>query len=360
VKEIIVGFLTSFFVVLVTTPSLIKVAKLKQLVDVPGEDRKLHSRRVPTIGGIIIFASILFAFSLWLPTGPNVSYDILLERSLDLKYLTSALIILFFIGVKDDIIGVSPIKKLLSLALVGFILVIMGDFRITNFDGLLGLYEIPYWASVLLSFFVYIVIVNAFNLIDGVDGLAASQGLIIAIFFAIWFYLMGNQTLVLLSAVLAGALLGFLFFNFSPAKIFMGDSGSMTIGVIVSLLAIWLISKDNSQMSYPFDQLRTPLAAMTLLAYPLTDTIRVFTMRALKGKSPFEADKNHIHHKMLLNGLNHKQIVLFVTIYSILMVGVLMLSNGLEPNLSLIILLAFNVLFTYILMKIKGKHAKSS
>ena len=359
-KEIIVGFLTSFFVVLVTTPSLIKVAKLKQLVDVPGEDRKLHSRRVPTIGGIIIFASILFAFSLWLPTGPNVSYDILLERSLDLKYLTSALIILFFIGVKDDIIGVSPIKKLLSLALVGFILVIMGDFRITNFDGLLGLYEIPYWASVLLSFFVYIVIVNAFNLIDGVDGLAASQGLIIAIFFAIWFYLMGNQTLVLLSAVLAGALLGFLFFNFSPAKIFMGDSGSMTIGVIVSLLAIWLISKDNSQMSYPFDQLRTPLAAMTLLAYPLTDTIRVFTMRALKGKSPFEADKNHIHHKMLLNGLNHKQIVLFVTIYSILMVGVLMLSNGLEPNLSLIILLAFNVLFTYILMKIKGKHAKSS
>jgi len=236
----------------------------------------------------------------------------------------------------------------------------MGDFRITNFDGLLGLYEIPYWASVLLSFFVYILIVNAFNLIDGVDGLAASQGLVIAIFFAIWFYLMGNQTLVLLSAVLAGALLGFLFFNFSPAKIFMGDSGSMTIGVIVSLLAIWLISKDNSQMSYPFDQLRTPLAAMILLAYPLTDTIRVFTMRALKGKSPFEADKNHIHHKMLLNGLNHKQIVLFVTIYSILMVGVLMLSNGLEPNLSLTILLAFNVLFTYILMKIKGKHAKSS
>jgi len=360
VKEIIVGFLTSFFVVLVTTPSLIKVAKLKQLVDVPGEDRKLHNRRVPTIGGIIIFASILFAFSLWLPAGPTVSFDILLERSLDLKYLTSALIILFFIGVKDDIIGVSPMKKLLSLALVGFILVIMGDFRITNFDGLLGLYEIPYWASVLLSFFVYIVIVNAFNLIDGVDGLAASQGLIIAIFFGIWFYLQGNQTLVLLSAVLAGSLLGFLFFNFSPAKIFMGDSGSMTIGVIVSLLAIWLISKDNSQMSYPFDQLRTPLAAMTLLAYPLTDTIRVFTLRALKGKSPFEADKNHIHHKMLLNGLSHKQIVLFIAIYSILMVGVLMLSNGLEPNISLAILLIFNLLFTTILIKIKGKHAKSS
>ncbi len=359
-KEIIIGFLTSFFVVLVTTPSLIKVAKLKQLVDVPGEDRKLHNRRVPTIGGIIIFASILFAFSLWLPTNPAISYETLLEQSLDLKYLSASLIILFFIGVKDDIIGVSPMKKLLALTLVGFILVIMGDFRITNFDGLLGLYEVPYWASILLSFFVYIVIVNAFNLIDGVDGLAASQGLIIAIFFAVWFYLLGNQTLVLLSAVLAGALLGFLFFNFSPAKIFMGDSGSMTIGVIVSLLAIWLISKDNSQMIYPFDQIRTPLVAMTLLAYPLTDTIRVFTLRALKGQSPLKADKNHIHHKMLLNGMNHKQIVLFISIYSLLMVAMLLLTNGLEPNLSLVLLLIFDFFLIFLLMKIKKKDAKNS
>ena len=117
-KEIIVGFITSFLVVLVTTPSLIKVAKLKQLVDIPGEERKLHVRRIPTIGGIIIFAAILFAFALWLPAGPNVSYDILIERSLDLKYLTASLIILFFVGVKDDIIGVSPMKKLLALLLI--------------------------------------------------------------------------------------------------------------------------------------------------------------------------------------------------------------------------------------------------
>lgn len=359
-KEIIVGFITSFLVVLVTTPSLIKVAKLKQLVDIPGEERKLHVRRIPTIGGIIIFAAILFAFSLWLPTGPTVSYDILIERSLDLKYLTSALIILFFVGVKDDIIGVSPMKKLLALTFVGFILVIMGDFRITNFDGLLGLYQIPYWASVLLSFFVYIVIVNAFNLIDGVDGLAASQGLIIAIFFAIWFYLIDNETLVLLSVVLAGAMLGFLFFNFSPAKIFMGDSGSMTIGVIVSLLAIWLISKDNNQMIYPLNQIRTPLVAMALLAYPLSDTLRIFTIRTMQGKSPFAADKNHIHHKMIANGLSHRQIVLFVLLYSILMVSMVVLTSTFGPNLSLASLLIFDFLLIYILMKIKGKNADKS
>jgi UDP-GlcNAc:undecaprenyl-phosphate GlcNAc-1-phosphate transferase len=360
VKEIIIGFITSFSVVIITTPSLIKVAKLKQLVDVPGESRKLHSRRVPTIGGIIIFAAILFSFSLWLPVGGNVNYDILLERAVDLKYLTAALIILFFIGVKDDIIGVSPMKKLLALTFVGFILVIMGDFRITNFDGLLGLYEIPYWASVLLSFFVYIVIVNAFNLIDGVDGLAASQGLLIALFFAVWYYMLDNQTLLLLSAVLAGAMLGFLFFNFNPAKIFMGDSGSMTIGVIVSLLAIWLISKDNSMMAYPFDQIRTPLVAMTLLAYPLTDTLRIFTIRAFQGKSPFAADKNHIHHKMLENGLNHKKIMLFVSIYSVLMVLTATITAILDPNLALVVLLLVDFLLIFILMKIKGKNGENS
>lgn len=359
-KEIILGFITSFSVVLITTPSLIKVAKLKQLVDIPGDARKLHARRVPTIGGIIIFAAILFSFALWLPVGDNIAYDVLLNRTIDLKYLTSALILLFFIGVKDDIIGVSPMKKLLALTGVGFILVIMGDIRITNFDGLLGLYEIPYWASVGLSFFVYIVIVNAFNLIDGVDGLASSQGYLIAVFFSIWFYLLGDQTLLLLSAVLAGALMGFLFFNFNPAKIFMGDSGSMTIGVIVSLLAIWLISSDNSMLDAPFDQLRTPIVAMTLLAYPLTDTLRIFTIRTLQGKSPFTADKNHIHHKMIENGMNHKQVVLMVSIYSILMVLMMVLCAALEPNLSLLILLAFDFILVFVMMKIKRKHAKNS
>jgi UDP-N-acetylmuramyl pentapeptide phosphotransferase/UDP-N-acetylglucosamine-1-phosphate transferase len=231
----------------------------------------------------------------------------------------------------------------------------MGDFRITNFDGLLGLYEIPYWASVMLSFFVYIVIVNAFNLIDGVDGLASSQGYLIAVYFTFWFYLLNDQTLLLLSAVLAGALLGFLFFNFNPAKIFMGDSGSMTIGVIVSLLAIWLISSDNSQLMAPFDQIRTPILAMAFLSYPLTDTLRIFTIRTLQGKSPFAADKNHIHHKMLANGYGHKMVVLSVSIYSILIVLMAILTAGFEPNLSLLILLIFDFILIYIMMKIKPK-----
>lgn len=355
-KEIVLGFLTSFFVVLITTPSLIKVAKLKHLVDVPTEDRKLHIRRVPTIGGIIIFAAILFSFTLWIPINPFLDATVLAERGNEVKYLTAALIILFFIGIKDDIIGVSPVKKLIALGLVGFILVVMGDFRIASFDGLLGLTEIPYWASILLSFFVYVVVVNAFNLIDGVDGLAASEGLLIGVLFGTWFYLNDDLTLALLAFTLAGALLGFLFFNFSPAKIFMGDSGSMTIGAIISLLSIWMISYDNSNMVYPLSNLKTPIVAMTILAYPLTDTLRIFSIRIFKGLSPFAADNNHIHHCLLRNGFSHRNVVFIILVFNVLMILIALLTVNLNPNLSLLILAIADVLLIFIMLKIKIKH----
>jgi len=357
VKEIVLGFLTSFFVVLVTTPSLIKVAKLKHLVDVPTEARKLHVKRIPTIGGIILFAAILFSFTLWVPVNPFLDSVTLANRGTILKFLTSAMIILFFIGIKDDIIGVSPTKKLIGLGLVGFILVVMADFRITGFSGLLGIYEIPYWASILLSFFVYIVIVNAFNLIDGVDGLAASEGLLIGLLFGVWFYLNGNITIALLAFVLSGAVLGFLFFNFFPAKIFMGDSGSMTIGVVVSLLAIWLIDYDHSGMPFPLNNINSPLIAMTFLAYPLTDTLRIFFIRATKGLSPFAADKNHIHHCLLRNGFHQRQVVYAVLIYNLLMVLTAILTSTINPNLSLIVLAFTDVILVFLMLKIKGKYA---
>ena len=356
-KEIILGFSTSFFVVLITTPSLIKVAKLKHLVDVPSEDRKLHIRRVPTIGGIIIFAAILFSFTIWIPINPFLDSIVLAERGNEIKYLTAALIILFFIGIKDDIIGVSPVKKLVGLGLVGFILVVMGDFRITSFDGLLGLYEMPYWASLLLSFFVYIVVVNAFNLIDGVDGLAASEGFLIGILFGVWFYLNNNVTIALLAFTLSGAMLGFLVFNFSPAKIFMGDSGSMTIGAITSLLAIWLISYDNSTMIYPLNELKTPIVAMTILAYPLTDTLRIFSLRIIKGTSPFAADRNHIHHILLNNGLSHRQIFLTILLFNLIMVGIALFTVEIDPNISLLILAISDVILVNVMLRVKRKNA---
>lgn len=313
------GFLSAFFVVLLATPSLIKVAKLKHLVDEPGEERKLHKRRVPTIGGIIIFSAILFSYTIWFPD----DHDNLIGLSSDLrdfKYIIASLIILFFVGVKDDIIGTAPMKKLLAHLLVAFIIVMMAEIRITSMHGLFGVYSIPEYASVLLSFFVYIVIVNGINLIDGLDGLAGGVGVVIAGFMGTWFLLAGSLPLALLSFVLAGALMGFLVFNFKPARVFMGDSGSLTIGCIVSILAIRMIEYPTHELPEWLGNVSAPVLAMAILMYPLIDTLRVFMIRAAQGNSPFTADKNHIHHKILAHNLNHGQTVMILYLVNILTV----------------------------------------
>ncbi|MFN4235223.1 MAG: glycosyltransferase family 4 protein [Bacteroidia bacterium] len=306
---ILLVFITSFLVVLLSTPALIKVALMKRLFDEPDKERKLHERRIPTIGGIIIFAATLFSFSLWY-SGENASL---------LQYLVATGLLLFFVGVKDDIIGTAPVKKLLAHFIAAGILVLMADVRITSLHGLFGIREIPEWASIGLSVFAYIVIVNSFNLIDGVDGLASGVGAIASFIFAWWFYMQGSFVMAALALSLCGALLGFLIFNFSPAKIFMGDSGSLTIGLFMSILAIRLVEFPLPLIHSDYKLISKPILALAILSYPLTDTLRVFIYRTLKGQSPFTADRNHYHHRFQRAGFNDKQTVLIIYLYSILM-----------------------------------------
>lgn len=336
--ELLAGFATAFVVVLVVTPSLIKVAKLKHLVDEPGESRKIHRKSIPTIGGIVIFAGVIIAYSFWFPSreawqfGSN--YDAIGALN-EFKYLVACMFILFFVGVKDDIIGVSPIKKLMVHVAVGVILIFIANIRITQFGGLFGISSIPYWVSILLSLFVYIVIVNAINLIDGVDGLATGVGFIASLAFAFWFFKTGDQPLALLAMGLAGSLLGFLIYNFQPAKIFMGDSGSLIIGLILYVLAIKLIElntfrDDILAMTY----VSKPVLAMAILSYPLIDTLRVFILRAVRGRSPFSADKNHTHHKLLAIGMTHRQTSLTLYAYTIFVIVLTFLMPPYTPNIS--------------------------
>ena len=335
------GFFTAFVIVLLSTPALIKVAYLKRLVDEPGEARKVHKRRIPTIGGILIFAGTLFSFYLWYPFSEVDEYQNLIHAIKDLKYIGAAMLLLFFVGVKDDIIGTAPVKKLVGHLLVGFILVIMADIRITSLHGLFGITEeLPFWASIGLSIFTYTVIVNAFNLIDGVDGLAGGIGTIVCIAFGVWFYLADSRPDALLSIALAGALLGFLVFNFSPAKIFMGDSGSLTIGLVVSVLSIKLIEfhvdPEDTALMARIPAVSRPVFAMAVLAYPLIDTLRIFIYRAVRGVSPFSADRNHIHHRLIDVGLSHRQAVLILYAYNLIVIGVAVFVK-LEPSISLLL-----------------------
>lgn len=338
---VILGFITAFFIVLLATPSLIKVAKLKRLVDEPSEARKLHISSIPTIGGIIIFAGFIFAYALWFPSEDRqyIHAADLLRAFEQFKYLISALLILFFVGVKDDIIGTAPLYKLVGHMLVAFILVLMADIRIESMHGLMGYYDLPDWMSILLSVFTYIVVVNGFNLIDGVDGLASGVGVIACTFFGAWFFMAGDIPLTLLSSTLAGALCAFLVFNFNPARIFMGDSGSMLIGAVMSVLAINMIEHDTSLLPDFIAQVPTPLLAMSILSYPLVDTMRVFMLRAIKGNSPFIADKNHIHHGLLAKGMGHARTALSVYVMNIIVVLMNWLLIGFNDTLSFFLML---------------------
>lgn len=342
---LILVFLTAFAVVLYSTPSLIKVAILKRLIDDPSEERKIHKRAIPTIGGIIIYAATLFSFSLWYNIDDLHEADQIFESVKEFKIIVATSLVLFFVGVKDDIIGTSPVKKLFANILVGLILVLMGDIRITGLHGVFGVNEIPLWGSIFLSLFTYIVVVNAMNLIDGVDGLAAGVGFIASSVFGTWFIFANEYTLASLSFSLSGALLGFLIFNFSPAKIFMGDSGSLIIGMFICVLSIKLIEYPVSRINDFWIHISNPVIVIAALTYPLTDTLRIFIIRAAKGQSPFAADRNHLHHRLLDCGYSHAKTVIIIYVYSLITISVSLLSYYLNPSLALLAVLACSGLF---------------
>lgn len=335
------AFLTAFGVVLFATPSLIKVAKLKHLVDEPSEARKKQQSSIPTIGGVMIFSAFLFASFLWFPDDPKSP-----EIISPFLYLMACLVLLFFVGVKDDIIGMSPTKKLVAHIVVGFILVEMGGIKITSMHGIFGIDVLfPDYAQLLISIFVYIVIVNAINLIDGVDGLASGIGVIASIIFGIWFYYANAPHWALVSFALAGSLVGFLVFNFNPARIFMGDSGSLTIGAILSVLTIQLIETPTEFLIEPFKHISTPIFAISILGFPLLDTLRVFISRTARGKSPLTADRNHLHHKLQDKGYGHKKTVLIIYIFNIGLIAIAGLIPCSYPTLTFIYCSVFAILF---------------
>jgi len=334
--SILLAFITALVVSVLSTPALIKVAYLKRLVDEPGEERKLHFRRIPTIGGIIIFAGTLFSFLMWYPF-EEISDMGQLGRALkDFKYIGATMILLFFIGIKDDIIGTAPVKKLVGHLIVAFILVIMGDIQITSMYGIFGIEELPEWGSIFLSILTYTAIVNAINLIDGVDGLAGGVGLIASVAMGIWFYMAGANEHAVLAFALSGSLIGFLVFNFSPAKIFMGDSGSLTIGLILSILAIKLIEFPVERLPNDLLGVSKPVFAMAALVYPLTDTLRIFIYRLSRGLSPFAADRNHIHHRLLDLGLGHRKTALLIYATSIF---IILLSTSIQQDPSMVMII---------------------
>ena len=241
--------------------------------------------------------------------------------------------VVFAMGLTDDLIGMSASKKLIVHLIAGALLVTVGGFRIEGFGGLFGIEAMPETISTIFSLFVYIVVVNAWNLIDGIDGLAGGYSAIAMAAFSAWFLLTGQIPAAILSLTILGATLGFLVFNFAPARIFLGDCGSLVLGVVGYALATNVIQTPGEAIPEVFSQLSRPTLAMAILAYPLVDTLRVFFLRAIRGISPFHPDQNHMHHRLMMKYKSHRKTAIFVYFYSFVFIGLAFSRPFLFPNL---------------------------
>lgn len=303
--NLLLGGLVAFCITFYAIPKVIKIANIKKLFDDPDNHRKIHVTPIPSLGGVAIFAGFILSLLLTAP----------IDSANNLQYLILTFIVVFFYGLKDDIIGLTPQKKFLGQILAASILVWKGNILITNLHGFLGINTIDSTLSYILTGFTIAVIMNAYNLIDGIDGLAATISIITAGVFAWFFYAVGDYNYATIGFAFACSVSAFLIFNYAPAKIFMGDTGSMLCGVVNAILVLHFIETANGNTVLNVSS--SPALGFGILIMPLLDTLRVFTIRILHGKSPFYPDRNHLHHILLDRGLSHKVITFIIGLSAI-------------------------------------------
>ena len=351
---LLISFLITFF----SVPTIIRISRRKNLMDEPGQ-RSSHLRKIPNLGGIAIFYSIGICASVF-------AYEIF-----DLyKFLFASLIILLYIGVMDDIMVMRAYKKLIAQIFVSVVLVLGSDVRIRSLFGVFGVFELNYFVSVIFTIVTFIILINAFNLIDGIDGLAGGYSLLCSAFFGISYYRLGvyNYPLAILSVCIVGSVLAFLYYNlsnFRSTKIFMGDTGSMLLGFLLAFTAVCFIDifidKKIPGMPRYFLQ-SAPAIAVAILILPIVDTLNVIIIRLIHKRSPFEADKNHIHHKLIRMNLTHRRSSFYIISYYLMIVAVAYFLRHIDVNLLLIVVLVLGFFGAYlpdIIMRLQPKKSQS-
>ncbi len=318
-----VGFIITFLAI----PVVLQIAEQKKLYDIPDE-RKVHTRPVSSLGGVGIFGGFLLASLLSIQGYLNPEF----------QYFFAAALVIFFLGLRDDIMILSATKKFIGQIIAASILIHLGGIRLDSMFGLFGFEQVSEGFGLAVSYLTIIVVINSFNLIDGVDGLAASLGILSMLVFGIYFFVIDHQAYALLAFSMAGSLIAFMIFNHHPAKIFMGDSGSLMIGLVNSILVIKFINVAST----PFVTVPVTSAVaigFSILIVPLLDTLRVFSIRILNGRSPFTPDRNHVHHLLLDRGLSHAAVTLTCVTINIVFIFLAWLGKDIGPNYLLLSLL---------------------
>ncbi len=299
---IILGFILSFAITYVAIPTIIRVTRMTGWLDRP-DARKVHSRPIPRLAGTAIFSAVAITILLVLP-GNNKHL---------VNSFIAALIILFFIGVKDDILITAPLTKFMGQLVAVTLLVVLGDVRITNMQGFFHIFYIPPWIGIFLTVFVILVIINAFNFIDGIDGLASVIAIEAAGALGYWFFQYKIYEYAIIAVVLIGSLLAYLRYNLSQGdtKIFMGDTGTMIIGLTLGLLAV-----EFNEYVLRFSDLKyfpAPAVSFGIMILPFYDLMRIVYIRTVIGKHFFEPDQNHIHHVFLRLGFSQLQTLIILS-----------------------------------------------
>ncbi len=321
----------SFIITFLAIPAVLQIAESKKLYDIPDE-RKLHNRPIASLGGVGIFAGFILASLLSIQN----------QNTADLQsffaFFASAIVI-FFLGLKDDLIALSASKKLIGQILAASIIIHLGGVRLDSMYGLFGMDTLPQGFGLALSYLTIIVIINAYNLIDGIDGLAASLGVLTMVVFGAYFFAINYQSYALLAFAMAGSLIAFLIFNHHPAKIFMGDSGSLMVGMVNAILVIKFINAAHEPgVIIPITA--SVALGFSILIVPLLDTLRVFSVRILNGKSPFTPDRNHVHHLLLDRGLSHPAVAFTCVAINIGFIVLAWFTRSLGTTYVLLIMLA--------------------
>ncbi len=330
--------ITSFVIAFLIVPVIIKYSLRKNLVDIPGR-RKIHKKVTPSMGGIAIFIGFFISSLIWI--------DIALWGYI--KFILVSLFVIFFIGVRDDLVPLRAMVKLVGQIMAASLVIFLFDLRIKTFYGLFGIYELPAIVSYTITYLTIIVITNSFNLIDGLDGLAGTIAIVALLSFGIWFFLVDDHIFSILAFSMLGAIFAFLIFNWEPSEVFMGDTGALVIGMMLAILAIHFINVNyNLPVMTPYRFTGSVGTAACIIIIPLVDTLRIVILRISKRQSPFMPDKSHIHHAILRLGMTHSQTTLILAGVQMLFIFMAIVFNqfGDLYVLSGLLILSFLLSFT--------------
>ncbi len=309
-QGVIIAFFLSLFVSELTTSSIIRFSKRMRLGDVPDGERKVHKKIIPNLGGIGVFIGAMVAYFSF-----SDYSDILRPDK-----LFSITILLFFVGLKDDLEPISAYIRLIIEFLCAFFIIYITNIRIESLYGILTIHELPYWASFTLTSIFIVGCINAYNMIDGIDGLLGALSFLGISCFGLLFDASGEWLWTLLCIALSGSLTSFLVYNWQPAKIFMGNGGSMFMGTFFACFSLHLMQL--KLIESPYFAISMPhTIALSIIAVPLFDMCTVFILRIFHGFSPFKADNRHAHHRLLELGCQHWQATLILVASNIVIIA---------------------------------------